>query len=43
MEPSCCAALLVDGRIVAELDEGTPGFRLRGRSAPQGRIPFRHP
>ncbi len=36
------AALLVEGRVVASLDERTERFRIRGSSAPPRRTPFRH-
>ena len=36
------AALVAGGRIVVELDERTPKFRIRGSAAPEKRDPFRH-
>ncbi|MGH7443975.1 MAG: chitobiase/beta-hexosaminidase C-terminal domain-containing protein, partial [Longimicrobiales bacterium] len=36
------AAMMVDDRVVAALDEATPKFRVRGSSAPASREPFRH-
>lgn len=37
------AALFADGRLVTELDEAAPKFRVRGSAAPEARTPFRHP
>jgi len=36
------AAILVDGHVVAALDETTPKFRIQGSEAPKTRDPFRH-
>jgi hypothetical protein len=35
------AALVVDGRVVVRLDEGTERFRVRGSAPPETRDPFR--
>jgi len=36
------AAILVNGKVVAALDEATPKFRIQGSEAPKTRDPFRH-
>lgn len=36
------AAVVAHGRVVAELDEQTPKFRIRGSAPPETREPFRH-
>lgn len=36
------AALVVDGRVVATLDEGAPRFRVPASAPPESREPFRH-
>lgn len=36
------AAVVAHGRVVAQLDERTPRFRIRGSAPPETREPFRH-